>query len=151
MHSKGYGGHFVCSINISPLGCPAEKMKIQKFIIQVNLVTKLFILCEILSLSRYDNFKSQHGAIGHYSPSNLTKFSILLRCTCALRHVAWSLIFSMCSGSYKNVGWRHQYGGLESSNKYIKLWNSAKNALKKLLWEKNFLLSHLYPTTHGKW
>ena len=85
MRNKGYGGRFihlsVCSINISPLGGPAEKMK---FIIRVNLAIKLFILCEILSLSRFDNFKLLHGAIGYFFPfqSNKVQYTKMLICTC---------------------------------------------------------------------
>ena len=41
----------VCSINISPVECPGVKVKILIFFTCVNLVIKLFILCEILSLS----------------------------------------------------------------------------------------------------
>ena len=47
----------VCSINISPVACPGVKVNISIFITCVNLLIKLFVLCEILSLSRYDNFK----------------------------------------------------------------------------------------------
>ena len=60
MRSEGYGGHFVClsvPINISPVACPGVKVNISIFITRVNLVIKLFVLCEILSLSRNDNFK----------------------------------------------------------------------------------------------
>ena len=77
MLSEGYGGHFVrlsvCSINISPVGRPEVKVMIIDILHTCQSRDKLFILCEILSLSRYDNFKSLHSVdqIGHFSPCQL--------------------------------------------------------------------------------